>query len=70
MANVMQKHREAKGWTKAELARRAGLNASTVGWIESGRFTPYPSQVRKLAEALELSEKQRNGLLRAGRVAN
>jgi transcriptional regulator with XRE-family HTH domain len=44
--------REARGWTKAELARRAGLNAATIGWIESGRFRPYTAQIAKLAAAL------------------
>ncbi len=65
--NVLQAHREARGWSKAELARRAELNASTVGWIEGGRFKPYPSQLLKLAEALRLSEEQREELLETGR---
>lgn len=44
--------RKAHGWTKAELARRSSLNASTVGAIENGRVVPYASQLRKLAKAL------------------
>jgi transcriptional regulator with XRE-family HTH domain len=44
--------RHARGWTRAELARRSGLNASTVGLIEAGRLVPYPSQLTKLAKAL------------------
>ena len=52
--NAMTKHREAKGWSKAELARRADLNASTVGLIETGRLRPYDGQLMKLAEALDL----------------
>jgi transcriptional regulator with XRE-family HTH domain len=44
--------REAQGWTRAELARRAGMNAATVGAIEAGRLAAYPSQLRKLAAAL------------------
>ena len=44
--------RENKGWTRAELAREAGLNPSTVGVIESGRLIPYDSQAEKLAQAL------------------
>ena len=47
--------REARGWSKAELARRAELNPTTVGWIESGRFRPYPVQLEKLARALDLT---------------
>lgn len=55
-------YRERRGWSKAELARRAELNASTVGQIEAGRLVPYPGQVRKLAEALELTESERERL--------
>lgn len=44
--------RESRGWSRAELARRAGMNASTISLIERGRFTPYPSQAKKLAVAL------------------
>lgn len=50
--------RESKGWSKAELARRADLNASTVGQIEAGRLRPYPGQVAKLARALGVPEDQ------------
>ena len=46
--------RERRGWSRAELARRARLNAVTVGLIEAGRLVPYPSQLRKLAGALGL----------------
>ena len=45
--------REAKNISRAELARRSGLNASSISWIETGRFIPYPSQLDKLAAALE-----------------
>lgn len=45
-------HRKMKGWSQAELARRAGMHPSTVSLIESGRQVPYPSQLAKLAKAL------------------
>lgn len=44
--------RQAHGWSKAELGRRASMNDSTVGQIENGVLLGYPSQVRKLATAL------------------
>lgn len=47
--------REARGWSKSELARRAGLNQATVQVIENARMRPYPSQLEKLARALEWS---------------
>jgi transcriptional regulator with XRE-family HTH domain len=48
----LQQLREQRGWSRSELARRARLNASTVGWAEDGRFQPYDGQLRKLARAL------------------
>ena len=44
--------RKRRGWSQAELARRAHLNAATLSQIESGRLTPYGSQVQKIADAL------------------
>jgi transcriptional regulator with XRE-family HTH domain len=55
--------RKRRGWSQAELARRAHLNAATVSLIESGRLTPYPSQVRKIADALGLPPAQAHLLL-------
>lgn len=44
--------REDKHLSKAELARRAGMQQGIIGWVESGRFKPYESQLQKLACAL------------------
>ena len=52
---TLQAAREARGWSKAELARRAGMHPATVGSIENGRLVPYPVQIEKLASALEIS---------------
>jgi len=41
--------RQARGWSKAELARRARLAEADVGKIESGRLEPYETQLRRLA---------------------
>ena len=49
----LTREREIRGWSRAELSRRAGLNPSQVGLFESGRLIPYPVQLRKLAGALE-----------------
>ena len=55
--------RTRRGWTKSELARRARLNATTVSMIESGRWKPYPVQVRKLADALDWPPSDADRLL-------
>jgi len=36
-----------------ELARQSGLANSTISQIESQRFSPYDSQLAKLAAALD-----------------
>jgi transcriptional regulator with XRE-family HTH domain len=52
-----------RGWSQAELARRSGMNATTISLIESGRFRPYRAQLVKLARALGLDEESANSLL-------
>jgi len=50
---AFEKELRSRGWTFAEAARRSGLNQVTVGQIASRRFRPYPSQLAKLAVALD-----------------
>ena len=52
-----------RGWTKAEVARRAGLHPSTVGAIEGERIRPYACQLAKLADALGWPPDAASGLL-------
>jgi len=44
--------RTRQGRSKNALAHDAKLTPSQLGWIESGRFVPYPVQLARLAEAL------------------
>ena len=48
----MEMLRADQGLTKAEVARRAKMQQNVIGWIESGRFKPYDSQLEKIADAL------------------
>jgi len=41
-------------WTQTQLGARAGLSASDVSKIESGRQRPYPRQTLRLARALKV----------------
>lgn len=61
----LEEARRARGWSRAELARRAGVNQVTVGQIECGRFVPYPSQLRKLARALRMPVTKADSLLQS-----
>jgi predicted ATPase/DNA-binding XRE family transcriptional regulator len=60
----LRRLREAAGLTQETLASRAGLSSDAVSRLERGqRKHPYPHTVRALANALDLSEDQRNALI-------
>ena len=46
--------RERKALTQQQLAEKAGITRVTVARVEAGLEEPYPTTVRKLADALEL----------------
>jgi transcriptional regulator with XRE-family HTH domain len=61
-------HRAARGITQEELADRSGLSVRAIADMERGRTArPYPSSVRRLADALVLSASERDDLVRAAR---
>jgi predicted ATPase/DNA-binding XRE family transcriptional regulator len=65
----LQRHRMAVGLSQEELAERAGLSQRGISDLERGkRRTPHPATVRRLAEALGLTEADRTGLLGAART--
>ena len=48
----MTQERRLRGWSQAELSRKTGIHCTTLSLIENKRFTPYKSQLLKLARAL------------------
>jgi transcriptional regulator with XRE-family HTH domain len=44
--------------TQLELAQRAGVDETTIVYLEAGVRAPRPSTVRKLARALEIKPLQ------------
>ncbi len=44
--------RQDRGLSARELSRRAALDPSTLSLIETGRLTPYPVQLQRIAVAL------------------
>jgi ribosome-binding protein aMBF1 (putative translation factor) len=63
MSKLLSQMRSSKGWSRAELARRAHMSASDVGKIESGRLLPYQGQLAKLAKALGIAPADAEFLL-------
>ena len=63
-ARKLRRARESAGLTQEELAARAGLSAKAIGALERGeRRHPYPSTIRALAAALNLSEHEHQVLI-------
>lgn len=60
-ANV-RLHREAKGWTQGELAKRTGLNSGIISKLESRKANTVLATVTRLAHALGVPERQLRGL--------
>ncbi|ACV22434.1 Helix-turn-helix domain [Slackia heliotrinireducens] len=55
---ALSKYREARGMNRSDLARATGMQAGTIAWIETGRFVPYPSQLQKIADALDVDDPE------------
>ncbi|HEX3627047.1 MAG TPA: helix-turn-helix transcriptional regulator [Verrucomicrobiae bacterium] len=53
-ARSVQKHREAKGLSRAALAERAGLHQTYVGLLERGHRSPNLDTAKAIANALGL----------------
>jgi len=51
-ARVVQKHREAKGFSRAALAERAGLHQTYIGLLERGQRSPNLDTAKAIANAL------------------
>lgn len=62
-AELLRRHRAAAGLTQEDLAERAGLSVRGVSDLERGlRPHPRPDTVRRLADALRLSDANRRDL--------
>ncbi len=66
-AKLLRHYRTAAGFTQEELAERAGLSLRGVLYLERGGRQPYRDTIRRLADALALSQEGRAALLAAGR---
>jgi transcriptional regulator with XRE-family HTH domain len=62
LGQVLKQRRGAYAYTQRELARKLGVKASHVAYLENGRRRPSLSLLSRLADTLEL-DKQRLFLL-------
>lgn len=67
-ASEVKRMREERGWTQAELARKANVSQSLVAKFESGTMDPGYSKVKRVIETLiDLPEEDR---IKARDIAN
>jgi transcriptional regulator with XRE-family HTH domain len=57
-ANVVEKYRKAKGFSRASLAERAGLHQTYIGLLERGQRSPNLDTAKAIAVALGISLAQ------------
>jgi transcriptional regulator with XRE-family HTH domain len=62
---VLQAMRMARGWSKADLAKRARFDPSTITRLEQGSRDPERDTVLQLADAMALPVSDRDRLLAA-----
>ena len=58
IAANLKRVRQSAGIYQSDLARSAGMNKSMICMIESGKRSPGPNNLRRLAEALKCSEAE------------
>ena len=51
---VVRELREGRGWTQEELAERASMNASYLGFVERGDNVPTLTIIIQIAEGLRV----------------
>lgn len=51
IAEIIKEKREARGWTRQELADIAGIGVTTLGYYETGRGYPGIMNAIQLADA-------------------
>lgn len=55
LGRQIRKQRDARGWSRRELAERAGVSADTIKQIENGTRDPLPATRAKLEGAMDMS---------------
>ncbi|MFQ5717774.1 MAG: helix-turn-helix domain-containing protein, partial [Nitrospinales bacterium] len=54
LGDILQKARIGKSWSQMDLARAVGVHAGDIERMERCEFIPGDSQIKRIADALEL----------------
>ncbi|MFO6445779.1 helix-turn-helix transcriptional regulator [Erythrobacter sp. NE805] len=55
MENRLKHHREAKGWSQGELARRLGVSRQTINAVETDKYDPSLPLALRMARLFGLA---------------
>jgi transcriptional regulator with XRE-family HTH domain len=58
LGQVLKQRRDAYDYTQRELARKLGVKASHIAYLENGRRRPSLSLLSRIADTLELDKKR------------
>ena len=64
-AHHLERLRDARGWSKADLAKRSGLDPSSITRFEQGSRNPDRDTVLQISDAMALPLVERDRLLAA-----
>ena len=67
VGDLIRRYREIAGLSQEALAERAGVSPRGLLYLERGRRRPYPDTLRRLADALSLTQQEREALMLASR---
>lgn len=55
MKNHLKEHRERKGWSQGELARRLGVSRQTINAVETDKYDPSLPLALRMAKLFGVS---------------
>lgn len=55
MLNRLKRHREAKGWSQGELARRLGVSRQTINAVETDKYDPSLPLALRMAKLFDVA---------------
>lgn len=55
MRNRLKDHRETKGWSQGELARRLGVSRQTINAVETDKYDPSLPLALRMAKLFAVS---------------
>ena len=58
LGQVLKQRRDAYAYTQRELARKLGVKASHIAYLENGRRRPSLSLLSRIADTLELDKRR------------